>query len=134
MFSDKSLFETNISNFISFVLVEFPIGDVLGILKINRRLYSLCRVITSVLNCRTLCCDTLMLPGQQKRLLSHLSIRRIPCWRQSFFVGLSPEAASQKAIEIRRRQCVKRETACRLIHVARSEVGQRSEQEEEAET
>lgn len=89
MFSDKSLHETSISNFIAFVLVEFPIGDVPRILKINRRLYSLCRVITSALNCRTLRSDTLMLPGRQERLLSHLSTRHVPRWRQSFFLGLA---------------------------------------------
>lgn len=61
----------------------------LDVLKINCRLYSLCQVITSALNCRMLHRDTLMLPDRQERLPFHLSTRRILRWRQSFFVGLT---------------------------------------------
>jgi len=83
IFSDKSLHERRASVILSrLYLLNFRIKDVPGTLKINHRLYSLCRVITSALNCRTLRRDTL--PDQQERLLSHLSTR-IPRWRHSFF-------------------------------------------------
>jgi len=85
IFSDKSLHERQASVILSrLYLLNSLIKDVPGTLKINHRLYSLCRVITSALNCHTLRRDTLMLPDQQERLLSHLSTR-IPRWRHSFF-------------------------------------------------